>query len=212
MTRSPLIAQAVAYFVAVVGGWLNRAAAVRCAFRCKIGRVRFFRCGKEAEMGQLAGDHYARLKFPLVPANTKYAEPVITACMALVFKVQAIVALAQIRDGVIRSVAVNVVNLVDRPPTVRMEPCQPVRFDPTISNLDDDVALTVYVAGDASGRNPPAISPDEHAGSSIVVEQRAKLVGGKIWISHAASSLGRLVRALTAFQRCGGSSILAERA
>lgn len=108
----------------------NRAASMEPTLRFKIGGVGFFRRGEKAQVEQFPADVNTGLKFLLRWANTKKTKAAIAARMALVFEIQPIVRFAQVLDGVVRAVSVDVIDLVNGPSAVNVQPASRCPLNP----------------------------------------------------------------------------------
>lgn len=130
--------------------------------------------------------------------------------LPLILHIDCVRHVAEITNGVVASVPVNVINGELRPRSVNVEPCKAMAKIITTVQPDSKIPGAVTSTGcrSLSREAASAIAPFENAGSWIVVQQFTQTLWGKILDSHWASSLGLVVRAGTAFARCVGSLIL----
>jgi hypothetical protein len=156
---------------------------------CDVGGVGFFCCREKSDMDQLSSDADARLKFSLVATHAENSEDVIAARPSLVLGVESVVGFPQVCNGIVPTVAVDMVNFPDWPLPVVMQPCKTVRFDTAAADLDNDVALCLNMAGNAPRRDAPTLPPSENTARGVVVEQGAQSLGGEILVSHGSSIL-----------------------
>lgn len=99
---------------------------------------------------------------------------------------------SKIRNSVVRSNAVDMVNLLIRPTTINVEPRKPMRWMALPVDSDANVSLVADCLCNCSGKplaRPPAIQPSEQPGFWVVVEQLFELLlrQRRIKISHAVS-------------------------
>lgn len=126
---------------------------------------------------------------PVAPLNdTKESRRVVGLRASLVLRVDAGAHIAQICEGVVPRVAVNVVDLLRWPRPRNVQPSKSMGEILPIVNLDPRAPSRVHVASNVANGTAPGCpnAPRKDTSVGVVVEQFAQARGGKIVCSHDA--------------------------
>lgn len=105
-----------------------------------------------------------------------------------IFHVLTLCGVAKVFYPVIRVVTVDVVNDVDRPDSMHVEPRQPMRLVHNAVDSDSEISGRVAVASLLPWDSLPTdgLCPDKGAGKRVIVDDLAESFGCNIAVSHDA--------------------------
>lgn len=152
-----------------------------------IGFCGFFNAVKAAKMDSLSIK--ANQGPPSIPdlANTKNPARTVLVRALSVVRICAFINVAKVRNPIVRSDAVDVVNHKARPLAVHVQPSKSVRSLQSAINLNTNVSVC---SGAGHCASPSATSsvrpPSKDAGRLVVVKKFAQTLRGKIGLSHEA--------------------------
>ena len=132
---------------------------VQVVFCFQIRFMRFFWRSKQSQTDRLVIDFNFGEPFLVFLANAGKSTFVVFALTVL--RVLRVSGFSQIADAIVRSVAVNVIQLMRGPFTINVQPCQPMRGVKNVIEPDCNVAMSHsasgYIARSASSpRHVPA--------------------------------------------------------
>lgn len=127
-------------------GGSDRAPGMKSALAFQIRGMGLLGCREASEIDRLAVQPY--LRFPVFPhlvprCPDKLARGFILVWPPLILTIHGLRNIAQIRDAVVRPIAVDMVNVCRRPDTVDECPCQPMRW--IVFSLKADHAVSILV-------------------------------------------------------------------
>jgi hypothetical protein len=192
---------------------LQRVSFVHFALGLHISRVGKLRSGKASETDVLSVDRYPCSKSSFLKIDTKKPGGLIAArCASIVLQIDRRGNVSKIGDPVVGLASVDMVNLLRRVFAIKVKPCKAMREQALSKKANLPIASMVQATGDHSLLNVARriCFPPKNSGKRIVIEGGAKNVCGNMPSSHAASLIGRVVRALATFPRCRGSFIVAR--
>jgi Flp pilus assembly protein TadG len=136
----------------------------------------------------LVGDIVLGLAF----GNANDSGAVVCSGSPLILAIAAPTYITQVADPVVVPDAVDMVNVVNRPSTINVQPSKAMGFVTAIVNVDLHVSAIGKVASSAaSNSHATAHTPRKNPGLGAVVETFAQEFCGKIGISHAVVLLKR---------------------
>lgn len=128
--------------------------------------------------------------FPAIvfPAHTCVASFVVAAF--LILRVFRVCSLSQIAQTVVRTVFVDVVKLLCRPRTVRVQPRQPMRGVQHVIHADANVAVAHSAPRRvARAAAPSGFAPGKFSRIRVVVDQLAESCLGKLFCTHGLHNI-----------------------
>lgn len=158
---------------------LNRASGMQASFRLQVSAMRGVGRGERPKHMPLSLDRDLRPPIGPVPANPQIPRVVIAPRLPHVLKVGATVNFSQISQGIIKAIAVYVVNVADWPAPVRNCPRDamgeiilPAEIKCSIARLTDPTSLRAR-------RSPVAdcLQPDDYSRLAVISKKLAKLLG-----------------------------------
>lgn len=174
---------------------LDRASNMQPAFDLKVSLMGFFRSWVRA--GQFHR-HLVNLDVHLPSVlglmHTKEARDVIASRASQVLDVVGVRNVTKVRNPVVGSVSVDVVNFVLRPASVNVQPCETVPLDHLAVNLDVPVSAAVEATSNITSLNAVGCSDlaREDAGVGVVGQQRFEPVsrqfGGIAALHHVRNA------------------------
>lgn len=160
----------------------------RALFR-DVGSMSGF-CGEKiADVTVLAVDHDLRRPFSafLVPRHAKQAGKCVAVRRALIVLIFCIRRLAEILEAIIRSIAVDVVDLICRPCAGLVEPDEPMSHVKTTIDLDSDVSVGTQVSCNIACLESPTVhAPNEQPGLGGEFKKLAQTRESNMGGSHEA--------------------------
>ena len=169
----------------------NRATFVKLAFRGYIGFVGKLWSLISTEVRTFATHSNRRHEFEVISADAKQSKTtVFSGADSNVLAVYGVCQVPQIHPPVIRSVAVNVIDLVLRPFASHVKPSQTVGAVNRIPRANKDVARCSQTSGHVAGIYAALFAgiwePSKYPGFRVVMQDVAHLLRGKIGLSHDA--------------------------
>ena len=191
----------------------NRAAGVESAFRLKVCLASILWRGEEPEAMLLTKGH--DLRYPTVTAlgNAEESRGIIGSGSALVLPVQDAIGFAKIADPVVVPDPVHMVDLIDRPNVVDVEPREAVSEIVSAANANAEVSVWPIVPGGIANLDAVRRSdkPSKYARCGIVVQDAAKVICGKLFDSHDRPLSTFVVRGRAAFSASFGLAYCTRR-
>lgn len=142
--------------------------------RFLIGFTSLFGRGKQAQPNRSVIDFYFRKPFMVFSPDARIPAFVIAAFLT-VMRVFNVSGFAQIAKPIVRSVSVNVINLMRRPFIRHIQPRQPMREVQHVVQPNNTIPVFHLTARFSSGRTTAAFCfPSKFAGVGIVIDKMAK--------------------------------------
>ena len=166
----------------------ERIAGMVCALACNVRCARFFYgCMVSGVLSAIKRDASSPAA-PLLGYTKNAGTLVVPHGFPLVLGVDAAAYISQVGDGIIRPIAVYVVNVIFGPCARHVQPCQPVKPIRALVDAGYEVAVFPETPNwcadvDAHGRLD---APRKRPGLRVVVNQFVKSLYGKIVVSHDA--------------------------
>ena len=165
---------------------LKRIKRVKFSFCLDVGGMCKFWRVKNTEVSLYARHPNLRSPFSIGEINTKIPALIIFVWESLILAIGSTRYISKVANSIVRPIAVDVVNLIDRPRSVYIEPCQTMCV---IENTIDHYLKMPIVPGASCLVSSHGIgfaqNPRKNSGALVVVEEFAQSLCGKINLSHA---------------------------
>ena len=163
------------------------------SFGLKVSVMRFFWCCKCANIYVNVIGSYLRSPFLSVLGNAKITRGISKWRRDSVLHIFKLIDYAKITYSVICFIAIYMVNLVFRPRSVNIKPCQPVCKEPISKKFNSDVVLfavakSSYVTGSTNSETVP---PSKNTCVWVIVQIFFEnfLSKVRLWVVHAIALL-----------------------
>lgn len=144
----------------------DRAATVQHSLCGDVSSLGFFGCLECAKVNLGVVVRYACSKSRAILENSENAcGLVVPLCFALVLNVLRLRYIAQIFKTIVRSVAIDMVNLTLWPASSHVQPCQSMALVQLAVNRRDDIAILGHTAGDLALRDSRLLEPSRENSS-----------------------------------------------